>query len=313
MNATTRRPPLDCVEQRKTFDCFGSQCTVIVGSAADGGARTAVEAAERRLLGWHGRFSRFLPESEISALNADPRPAVPVSPLMRRIIEAAVGAARLTAGLVDPTLLPELEQAGYAAHQSGPGIGLGDALTRAPVRAPARPRRSGRWREIQASRATGLVIRPPGVRLDPGGIAKGVFADELGALLSGHERFAVDCAGDILIGGRAGTPRPVEVASPWDASVLHTFELEAGAVATSGIGERSWLAPDGSAAHHLLDPLGGRPAFTGIVQVTALAPSATEAEARSKAALLSGPAGAESWLPHGGLFVLDDGSVRLVP
>jgi thiamine biosynthesis lipoprotein len=312
MITATESPPRHCLERRDTFSCFGSQCTVIVGSAADESARVALAAATASLRSWHGRFSRFLPDSEISALNADPRPAVPVSPLMRRIVEAALGAARLTEGLVDPTLLPELERAGYAAHLSVPPISLVQALRRAPVRAPAQPRRPGRWREIHVSRAAGLVIRPPGVRLDLGGIAKGVFADELGALLSGYERFVVDCAGDILLGGRSRTLRPVEVASPWDASVLHTFELGVGAVATSGIGERSWLSPDGKPAHHLLDPLSGRPAFTGLVQVTALAPTAAEAEARSKAALLSGPERVQSWLPHGGVFVLEDGSALVV-
>ncbi len=231
---------------------------------------------------------------------------------MRRIIEAALDAARLTGGLVDPTLLPELERAGYAGHLSEPGVSLEEALRRAPIRTPATARQSGRWRQIRVSREGGLVTRPPGLRLDHGGIAKGVFADELGALLSGRERFAVDCAGDILIGGRGNVLRPIEVVSPWDDSVVHTFALRAGAVATSGIGRRSWLAPDGSPAHHLLDPLSGHPAFTGVVQATALAPRAAEAEARSKAAVLSGPAGARGWLPHGGMFVLEDGSAQLV-
>jgi thiamine biosynthesis lipoprotein len=84
-------------------------------------------------------------------------------------------------------------------------------------------------------------------------------------------------------------------------------------VATSGIGRRSWLGPRGRPAHHLLDPATGAPAFTGVVQATALAPTALEAEIRAKAALLSGPAGGERWLAeHGGVLVLDDGSVREV-
>jgi thiamine biosynthesis lipoprotein len=94
--------------------------------------------------------------------------------------------------------------------------------------------------------------------------------------------------------------------------VLHTFELERGGVATSGIGRRSWLDEHGSPAHHLLDPSTGRAAFTGVVQATALAPSALEAEVRAKAALLSGPAAAAEWLREGGVIVLDDGSHRVI-
>ena len=126
--------------------------------------------------------------------------------------------------------------------------------------------------------------------LDSGGIAKGLFADVAGEMLAGHESFAVNCAGDLLLGGSGGSTRQIHVESPFDAGRLHTFLSAATGVATSGIGRRSWLDGSGSPAHHLLDPATGRPAFTGVVQVTALDPQALIAEVRAKAAILSGPA-----------------------
>jgi thiamine biosynthesis lipoprotein len=90
------------------------------------------------------------------------------------------------------------------------------------------------------------------------------------------------------------------------------FDLRRSGVATSGIGRRSWLDRDGGPAHHLLDPSTGRPAFTGVVQVTALAPSALMAEIQAKAAILSGPDAAPAWLAHGGVIVFDDGSHQVV-
>ncbi len=231
---------------------------------------------------------------------------------MRRVIEAGLEAARETGGLVDPTLEAELMRAGYDHHFVGPGVDQGRLGELAPLRAPARPCPEARWRHVAVDRRAGTVSRLPGVRLDFGGIAKGVFADELAALLSGHDAFAVDCAGDVRVGGRAGTPREVRVAGPFDGVTLHTFELSAGAAATSGIGQRSWLTADGRAAHHLLDPATGRPAFTGVLQATALAPTASEAERLSKAALLSGPASADRWLVHGGVVVREDGGVEVL-
>jgi thiamine biosynthesis lipoprotein len=65
--------------------------------------------------------------------------------------------------------------------------------------------------------------------------------------------------------------------------------------------------------HHLLDPATAQPAYTGVVQVTARAPTALEGEALAKAALLSGPHGAPGWLRHGGVIVLDDGSHTVIP
>ena len=98
-----------------------------------------------------------------------------------------------------------------------------------------------------------------------------------------------------------GSARPLRIASPWDDDdVLTELTLTDGAAATSGVTRRGW---------HLIDPGTGRPASTGIVQATALAPTALEAEVRAKAALLAGPATAGDHLPHGGLLVLADGEV----
>ena len=156
------------------------------------------------------------------------------------------------------------------------------------------------------------MTRPPGVRLDSGGIVKGMFGDILAAVLGTHESFAVDAAGDVRFGGCGSLLRPIRVASPFDDSVLHVFELVRGAVATSGIGKRSWLDSDGCPAHHLLDPVTGRPAFTGVVQVTALAPTGVQAEALSKAALLSGPYSARARLTYGGVVVYEDDTFEVI-
>ena len=61
-----------------------------------------------------------------------------------------------------------------------------------------------------------------------------------------------------------------------------------------------------------LDPATGQPAFTGVVQVTAFAPTGVEAETLSKAALLSGRDRALRRLIHGGLAVYDDESFEVV-
>ena len=295
-------------EHKESFACFGSHCTLIVADERASDAAAAVIVARRRLLEWHGRFSRFEPDSELARLNDDPSETVRVSPLMRRVVAAATRAAEATGGLVDPTLLDQIERAGYDVHFDDSGLPLADALRRAPARRAAGPSALARWRRVSTDRRTSTVSRPPGVRIDAGGIAKGVFADELAAALAGHGAFVVECAGDLRLGGRLAPAREVHVASPFEDAILHTFTLRTGGVATSGIGKRSWLRPDGSVAHHLFDPATGEPAYTGIVQVTALAPTAIEAESLSKAALLAGPDRAARLLVHGGLVVFDDGS-----
>jgi thiamine biosynthesis lipoprotein len=298
-------------EALETFDCFGSTCTVLVGGP---GATAAAATARSTLLSWHDRFSRFRAESELSRVNADPSPVVTVSPMMARLADAVVAAARQTDGLVDSTLVSEIEAAGYGAsggHRADAGaeLPLERALALAPRRRPAGARAPSSWRQLAVDGRRRRIMRPPGLRIDSGGLAKGLFADTLAHALHAHPSLAIVCGGDLRV---AGTARAVDVESPFDGRIVHTFEVADAGVATSGIGRRSWIGPDGAPAHHLLDPATGRPAFTGVVQATAIAPTALQAEIRAKAALLSGPAGAAAWLPDGGALVLDDGHVEVL-
>lgn len=299
-------------ESGDTFACFGSTCSVFVaGDSERATAEDAVAGARRELLAWHRRFTRFEARSELSRLNADPRPAVRVSPIMARFADAVIEAAERTGGLVDATLVTELEAAGYTGDLPG-GLDLRAALDAAPGRRPAHARAGGLWRSLAVDPDDRVVWRPPGLRLDSGGLAKGMFADVLAETLAPHPTFAVECAGDVRVGGTHGIARPVHVSSPFDGRVLHTFSLSDTGIATSGIGRRSWLDARGCPAHHLLDPATGRPAYTGVVQATAIAPTALEAEIRAKAAVLAGPDRALGWIPHGGVIVLDDGTARVL-
>jgi len=299
-------------EAIQEFDCFGSRCAALVtGTGEAGSAHNAASLARHTLLSWHERFSRFLATSELSLLNGDPRREVPVRALMARFVDAVRTAGNMTGGLVDATLLGEIESAGYADHLHT-SLPLQAALALAPTRTPASGSQHRHWRQIEVNLDTCTITRPPGLRLDSGGLAKGLFADVLGETLATHPGFSINCAGDLLIGGAAGITRPIRVESPFDGRIVHTFNLSRTGVATSGIGRRSWLDHNARPAHHLLNPATGRPAFTGVVQATALAPSALLAEIRAKAALLSGPHAAPTWLAHGGVLVFDDGSHQVL-
>jgi thiamine biosynthesis lipoprotein len=249
------------------------------------------------------RLTRFAPGSELSALNTDPRPVVPASPLLRHAVAAALLGARRTGGLADPTLLGALEHAGYATSR----VGVEPAPLRAALRA-APPRRAASpghaWRDVHVDHAAGTIARPPGLGLDLGGSAKGLAADWAARRLAPHGRFAVDCGGDVRLGGA----HDVGV-----RGTAETLRVTDGAVATSGLDRRVWQRPDGSYAHHLIDPSTGEPAWTGLIAATALAPTAIEAEALAKAAVLSGPEGARRVLAAGGgILVHDSGNVERV-
>jgi thiamine biosynthesis lipoprotein len=183
--------------------------------------------------------------------------------------------------------------------------------SRSARRSPTRRSAGQPARRRRAAGTTSGSTAPPGLAFDGGGLVKGLAADILAVELRGHESFAVDAAGDLRLGGRL--EREVRVASPFDGTTIHTYRVADAGVATSGIGRRAWRDAEGRPAHHLLDPSTGRPAYTGVVQATALAPTACQAEVRAKAAVLSGPVQAPQWLPDGGVLVFDDAGHSVVP
>jgi FAD:protein FMN transferase len=293
------------------FACFGGKVSLHVRGTDDKEGVRLAERGRELLLDAHQRLSRFEPGSELSRLNRDPRTEVPASPLLRRLVAAVLVAGSRSGGLVDATLLDAIERAGY---RSSLEPGELRPLTRAELatqcQAPARPNPAAEWCSVRVE--AGAVLRPPGVRIDGGGIAKGLLADLVAEELATAETFAVECCGDIRLGGSSGLRRRIRVDDPFGLEPLHEFEVSAGAVATSGITRRSWGGGGVSLAHQILDPASGRPAFTGIVQATALAPTALEAEILAKSALLSGPASAKDWLPFGGVLVPVEGEAEVI-
>jgi FAD:protein FMN transferase len=300
-------------EAHLSFACFGGTASVHVRDEDRAGGERAACDARDRMLDAHERLSRFSEDSELSRLNRDPRREVPASSLMRRLAIAVGVAGERSRGLVDATLLTEIERAGYRTSMAGRDESLDHRppTPNAPL-GPAHPHPARRWREIHVDEAAGTIARPPGLGIDSGGLAKGMVADLVADRVRGRRAFAVDCCGDVRIGGTAGQKRVVRVADPFGGDPVHELALSVGALATTGITRRQWVGGDGEQAHHLLDPRSGRPAFTGVAQVTAIASLGVLAETYAKAALLSGPAGAAAWLPHGGVIVFDDGEVELV-
>jgi len=303
------------LENDRRFKLFGSHVRVLIGDPVDPGLPSPEAMGIQiefflRLL--HRKLTRFDQGSELCALNAEPGEACSVSPTLAVAVDAALWAARRSDGLVDSTLVGELEDAGYATSRADLApAGIEEALAIAPERRRASPRPDSSWRRVSVDAAAGLVNRPPGVRLDLGGSGKGLAVDLATDRLGGYSTFVVDAGGDLRIGGDQPLERQVRIDHPLEEGPAHEFTLDCGAVATSGIKTRLWQTEKGY-AHHLLDPSTGEPAWTGVIQATSLGTTALEAETLAKMAFLSGPEPAREILrPQGGLIVLDDGTVEL--
>ena len=300
-------------EVARSFELFGSRVRILVGvprSPSCASPEVAAWAVERRFREIHCELTRFDAESELVRLNGSSEQTVSISGDMARFLQAAQRAASLSRGVVDATCVDGLERAGYGESLWGhePAC-LSAALEHAPERRPAAARTPSPWSRVSIN-ADGTVTRPPGLRFDSGGIAKGMAADIGAIALTRYSSFAVDCGGDLRIGGADRLSRRLEIDDPFASRPAARFSISEGAVATTGLNRRIWAHGDGF-AHHLIDPSTGEPAWTGLVQTTAVAPTAVEAEVLAKAALLCGPAGAERWLGRwGGVTFADDGTLQ---
>lgn len=294
---------------------MGTQVRLAVEASDGETAHRALAGARCFLEDFDARLSRFAADSELARLNRNPAETVAASHLLRTAIAASLAAARRTGGLIEPTVIDALEGLGYAeSRAAAEPASLREALRLAPTRAPARPNRASRWRQIAIDDRSATVSRPVGVQLDLGGIGKGLAADILAADLGNFRRYAIDCGGDLNVGGRLATtdPHEIAVANPLDPGEgFAVLTVASGGVATSGIDQHLWRDAAGGYRHHLIDPGSASSAWTGLAAVTALGGSAVEAEVLAKLALLSGPEVARDVLrERGGLLIDDGGSVE---
>jgi thiamine biosynthesis lipoprotein len=270
-----------------------------------GGSRAALAAAIDRLRDLERRWSRFLPDSEITRLNDRAGTPQRVSAETALLVGLAQEGWRRTAGRYDPTLLHALRAAGYADEL--PRRPLTDADVTSPPEHDADL--CGR---IVLDRHAETICLPAGGDFDPGGIGKGLAADLVAADLvaAGAAGVCVNVGGDLRVWGRGPRDARWRISTPaWDDRVL---SLAAGAVATSGSTHRTWTV-GGRRHHHVLDPGTLRPADSGISGATVVAPAAWLAEIYALATLLGTPSQALSDLRRWGVegcIVETSGRVR---
>jgi thiamine biosynthesis lipoprotein len=271
-------------------------------------ATTALATVESLFHHSEAVLSRFLPSSELSALNSAAGRAFTASPLLFTAVSAALAAARDTAGLFDPTILPVLLAAGYDRSFELLNADQGNgALV---------PACKSRWEEIEMDPVSRTIGMPAGCSLDLGGIGKGLTIDRAAAILEGFHDFAIDAGGDMRFSGvqADGSAWTVGVQDPM-ASSRDLMQLDCSncALATSTIVRRRWLR-GGRIQHHIIDPRTGLPSTAGAIAATVITSSAARADTLAKAAVILGPSAGlrliESQTNTEGLLVLEGGYVQ---
>jgi thiamine biosynthesis lipoprotein len=315
------------------FPALGTTAELVVTDPAR--LEEAVVVLREELAAIDVACSRFRADSEISRLHEAAGRQVRVGPLLAEALGVALRAARLTEGLVDPTVGAAVRALGYdrdfallaadrntavsnAANDffatSGvpnesfatPAAPFGRIPSKvakvSPVNGGDRPTAPAPgWHRILFDPVRRLVVLPRGVHLDLGATAKALAADRAARRIHA----AVGCGALVNLGGdlRAAGPLP---AGGWQIALGDDHaEAVTRPDATVALHRDGALATSGTTrrrwrhggrtVHHIVDPRTGDVPEARWRTVTVAAKSTVDANTASTAAVVLG-AGAPGWL-----------------
>jgi thiamine biosynthesis lipoprotein len=241
------------------------------------GAESLLDRAYGRIDELERRWSRFVPDSEISTLNRAAGRPVHVSPETRDLVQRALDAWRVTGGVYDPTVLGDVLRAGYDRS-------FEDIEPRETVEP-----------SVLVSGADGIRVEGDTIQLpahtgfDPGGIGKGLAADLVtqDLLDAGSAGVCVNVGGDVRVAGKPpeGDAWTIDVHHPEFESPIARLGVRDGAVATSTTLRRQWSVA-GEPMHHLIDTRTGRPAHARFELATVVSGMAWTADVLAKTLVL---------------------------
>ncbi len=243
-------------------------------------ALRAVEDEAQRL---ERLLSRFLPESDISRINCSAGvKSEKINAETFEILLRAIECSAISQGLFDITVDPLADLWDYK-HASEP-----PANDRIEMVLPLVNYSDLELDTVQKSAG----LKNSGQSVDLGGIGKGFASDRFMEIF---QEYGVISAYS-NIGGNVSTLGDKPDGSPWRVGIRHprlngllgAVAVTGKAVVTSGDYERYFFNKEGRRFHHILNPITGYPAESGLVSVTVVADSAMTADALSTAVFVAG-------------------------
>lgn len=223
---------------------------------------------------FEARFSRFRETSELSLFNCSSGGKVSEEFLF--LLQKSKQFYEQTEGVFDPSILPVLEMIGYK----------GNVVSEISEKKET-------FSQLVFDETEQRVHKPKNLLIDFGGIGKGYIVDKVALLLSKkYTNGIVDAGGDMrMFGGDKDQNLDyfsIDIENSFEKTeILTTLILKDRAVATSGINRRHWHH-QGIHHHHIIDPKRQASARSGLVQVTVIAETATEADIWAKTLFILG-------------------------
>lgn len=257
---------------------------------------------------WEQTLSRFRLDSELSRLNRTFDQPIPVSDAFWDVFQTAVWADEFSQGLVTPTILDAMLEAGYDRSFHDMSQEQFNGMIPHQIEAHS-------LSMVVADPENQTITLPKSVHLDFGGVAKGWAAHQAMERLRDFGPCLMNAGGDIAISGPRldGSKWQVGVSDPFKAgSDFDILHVDSGGVASSGKDRRNWRR-NGRIQHHIINPNTGHPVDSDVLRVTVVAPSVIEAEAAAKTAFILGAENGIAWIEshpsYAGLVILESGEV----
>lgn len=269
------------------FSAMGSSCSLQLYAATEAEAAGAAETAIGEVERIQRKYSRYLPHSSLSRINAAARrqEAVTLDEETASLLSYAFACHRHSDGLFDITSGVLRKAWNFRGSRIPRPATIEALLARVGMN-------HLRWE------APTLRFAVPGMELDFGGIAKEYAVDRVVDLC----RQRGICHGCVELGGDVGIIGPHPDGAPWLVGIRHprtagesiaTVPLRRGALAVSGDYER-YIEGKGRRLSHILDPRTGWPC-NGLSSVAVVAERCLAAGSISTIAMLKGKDG-PAWL-----------------
>ncbi len=263
--------------------------------------------AEQEIRRLERMLSVTMEDSDIFRLNtAAGKEAVAVEEETRTLLEMGKDLGALTQGRFDIAISPVVKAWGFT-----------EETHRVPTQAELELLLQLTDPNDIVLEESSVFLQKEGMAVDLGGIAKGYASDRVAALLKeeGVESAIVSLGGNVYgIGTKPnGEQWEIALANPLDANdYCGLIAIEDKAVVTSG-GYQRYFEADGKKYHHIIDPATGYPADKGLLSVTVISESGTEADVLSTALYIMGlEEGLKFWQENEGfdaIFVTEAGEV----
>lgn len=262
---------------------MGTLVSITAVAGSENHAQAAITAGFHEIKRLEQLLSTWIPESELSRVNASAgrRPVV-VSGETMTLIARSLDMARMTEGGFNIAVGPAVEAWSVTERQRIP-----DGAELHELKALVD------WTKIELDHTRHTIYLPVwGMRIDVGGIGKGYAADRAAEAMkkAGARGGVVALAGDIktfgALPGAAGFP--VGIQHPrQEGAVVAVIDLQNEAISTAGDYER-FFERDGVRYHHILDPVTLQPA-RACQSVTVIADEGTVADGLDTGIFVLGP------------------------